>query len=120
MMSPQVSTAPVKPSGSVLWIAPWERNALQLLADGLTTNELSRRLGFRASEIESRLARLFAAMGAETHTEAILIAHKRGLLTPAASPSCHGPVSLPDKAAATQRIAAKPTGQSSASHEKQL
>jgi hypothetical protein len=29
----------------VLRITPWERDALQLLADGQTRNELSRRLG---------------------------------------------------------------------------
>jgi|SRR5262245_35476513 len=81
MTSVPISPARVKPSRSVLWITPWERNALQLLADGHTTNELSSRLGFRAFEIESLLARLFAAMGAATQTEAILIAQERGLLT---------------------------------------
>ena len=84
MMS-QISSAPVKAARSVLWITPWERSALQLLADGHTTNELSSRLRFTPSEIESLLARLFTAMGAATPTEAVLIAQERGLL---ATPRC--------------------------------
>jgi len=83
MISSQTAPAPVNPSGSVLWITPWEKNALQLLANGYTSNELSGRLGFRPAEIESLLARLFAEMGAATQTEAVLIAQARGLLTTA-------------------------------------
>jgi DNA-binding CsgD family transcriptional regulator len=66
----------------VLCITPWERDALELLADGHTANELSRRFGISVSEIDSRLAELFAAMGAPTQREAIAAAHKRGLLGP--------------------------------------
>jgi DNA-binding CsgD family transcriptional regulator len=81
MMSSQISRAAVKPSGCVLWITPWERDALQLLANGHTTTQISSCLGLGAFEIERLLARLFAAMDAETQTEAILIAQRRGLLT---------------------------------------
>jgi DNA-binding NarL/FixJ family response regulator len=66
----------------VLCITPWERDALEILADGHTPNELSRHLGISASEVDSRLAELFAAMGAATLREAIAAAHKRGLLGP--------------------------------------
>jgi DNA-binding CsgD family transcriptional regulator len=67
-------------TGRVLRITPWARNALQLLADGHTRNELSRHLGASAAEIDSLLEELFAAMGVATHAEAVAAAHKRGLL----------------------------------------
>ena len=64
----------------MLHITPWERDALQLLADGKPPNELAAHLGVCPTELESGLARLFAAMGAATPTEAIAVALKRGLL----------------------------------------
>jgi quercetin dioxygenase-like cupin family protein/DNA-binding CsgD family transcriptional regulator len=66
----------------VLRITPWERDALQLLADGQTRNELSRHLGASASDIDSLLEALFATMGVATEAEAIAAARKRGLLWP--------------------------------------
>src|SRR4030095_4716426 len=66
-------------TGPVLCITPWEKHALQLLADGHTRTELSRHLGASASEIDSLLEELFAAMGVATQAEAIAAAHKRGL-----------------------------------------
>jgi DNA-binding NarL/FixJ family response regulator len=70
-------------TGPVLCITPWERNALQLLANGHTRNELSRHLGASASEIDSLLEELFAAMGVATQAEAIAAALKRGLFNEA-------------------------------------
>src|SRR5262245_7353273 len=67
-------------TGPVLCITPREKDALQLLADGNTASELSRCLALSASEVESLLAGVFAAMGAATQTEAIAAAQTRGLL----------------------------------------
>ena len=67
--------------GPVLCITPRERNALQLLADGHTRNELSRHLGVSASTIDAVLAELFAVMGVASEAEAIAAARKRGLLS---------------------------------------
>jgi DNA-binding CsgD family transcriptional regulator len=67
--------------GAVLQITPWERDVLQLLADGRATNEIATHLGMRTPDFESGLTRLFAAMGAATRAEAIAGALKRGLLT---------------------------------------
>jgi DNA-binding NarL/FixJ family response regulator len=64
----------------VLHITPWERDALQLLADGKAPSELATCLGVCPSDVESGLARLFEAMGAASPTEAIAVALKRGLL----------------------------------------
>lgn len=67
--------------GAVLRITPWERDVLQLLADGKATNEIATYLGMHIPDFESGLSRLFAAMGAATQAEAIARALKRGLLT---------------------------------------
>ena len=67
--------------GPVLCITPRERNALQLLADGHTRNELSRHLEASASTIDSLLEELFAVMGVAGEAEAIAAARKRGLLS---------------------------------------
>jgi DNA-binding CsgD family transcriptional regulator len=72
----------------MLQITPWERDALQLLANGKAMNDIATYLGIHARDIESDLTRLFAAMGAATQAEAIAGALKRGLLSSAeADPS---------------------------------
>ena len=65
----------------VLRITPWERSALQLLADGKAVAELARDLRVSQSEIEGRLITLFTTIGAADRTEAIAVALRRGLLT---------------------------------------
>ena len=66
-----------------LILTPWERQALQLLADGHTTADMAASLGVSAPECETLLAALFAVMGAATQAEAIADADRRGLLMPA-------------------------------------
>ena len=68
----------------MLHITPWERRALQLLANGTTTNELASDLGIRDCDVEAHLTTLFARMGAANQSEAIVAAGRRGLLTGAA------------------------------------
>src|SRR5262249_40147155 len=68
-------------SGRVLLITPWERQVLQLLADGRTINDAAAGLGMSTVDIETQLTRLFATLGAGSQAEAIAAAHKRGLLT---------------------------------------
>jgi DNA-binding NarL/FixJ family response regulator len=72
-----------KGGAPVLQITPWERAALQLLANGIATHELAGRLGVSESEIEVRMSTLFARMGAASRSEAIAAALRRGLLIPA-------------------------------------
>jgi DNA-binding CsgD family transcriptional regulator len=64
-----------------LQITPSERHALQLLANGYTTNDVATGLGIDAVETEVLLTRLFAALGAASQAEAIAAAHKRGLVS---------------------------------------
>ena len=64
----------------MLHITPWERVALQLLANGATTNEMAGRFGVSECQIEAHLTSLSARMGAASRTEAIAAALRRGLL----------------------------------------
>jgi DNA-binding NarL/FixJ family response regulator len=64
----------------VLHITPWERSALELLASGTTTRDMAGHLGIPEPEIQQRLSRLFARMGAATPADAITAAFRRGLL----------------------------------------
>jgi DNA-binding NarL/FixJ family response regulator len=64
----------------VLQITPWERAALQLLADGTATSELADRFRTTQRELDARLAVLFVRMGVEGAAEAIAAASRRGLL----------------------------------------
>jgi len=63
-----------------LHITPWERQALQLLASGNTTDAVALGLGMSTLETENLLTGVLAAMGAATRAEAVAVAHKRGLL----------------------------------------
>ncbi|HMF99433.1 MAG TPA: LuxR C-terminal-related transcriptional regulator [Vicinamibacterales bacterium] len=67
-------------AGALLQITPSERQALQMLADEKGATDIASCLGIHLSEVEARLAALFAAMGTSTRTEAIAAAARRGLL----------------------------------------
>lgn len=64
----------------VLHITPWERRALEQLANGVAMNEIADRLGMNEPDVESRLNTLFARMGVRTCGEAVAAAMRRGLL----------------------------------------
>jgi DNA-binding CsgD family transcriptional regulator len=63
-----------------LQITPSERDALELLANGTTTDEIARCLGVTVFEVEARLAALFAKMGTATRRDAVAAAFRRGLV----------------------------------------
>lgn len=46
-----------------LQITPWERDALELLANGTATDEIARCLGMTVPDVDARLAALFEKMG---------------------------------------------------------
>src|SRR5262245_16283485 len=64
----------------ILQITPWEREALRLLATGRWRDDAALGLGVGTQDMETLLAKLFAAMGVTTQAEAIAAARKRGLL----------------------------------------
>src|SRR5262245_32438651 len=65
-----------------LHITPAERAALQLLADGRAGHEIAGQLGASESDLEPRLAALFARMGVTGLRDAIAAAVRRGLVPP--------------------------------------
>src|SRR5262245_11466967 len=64
----------------MLQITPWERSALQLLANGAQPQDIARHLEVPEAEAEERLAALMARMGATGYPDAIAAAARRGLL----------------------------------------
>ena len=64
----------------MLQITPWERAALQLLADETAIGASAAQLGTSETDLEARLTVLFARMGARNRSEAIVAAVRRGLL----------------------------------------
>jgi DNA-binding NarL/FixJ family response regulator len=64
-----------------LILAPSDRAALQLLADGRPIKQIADNLGIPQNEIEARVRTLFSTMGASTRTEAVAVAERRGLIT---------------------------------------
>jgi LuxR family transcriptional regulator, maltose regulon positive regulatory protein len=64
-----------------LQITPSERDALELLANGTTTDEIARCLGVTVSDVEARLVTLFQKMGTTTRRDAVAAALRRGLLS---------------------------------------
>ena len=71
----------------VLQITPWERAALEQLADGTPTGVLAERLGTSEVDLEARLSTLFARMGVLGRAQAVDAAFRRGLVTRTLHPS---------------------------------
>ena len=69
-------------AGQVLQITPSEREALQLLAQGAPTTQISAMLGLSPADIDPFLGALFTRLGVASHADAIRVAFRRGLLLP--------------------------------------
>jgi DNA-binding CsgD family transcriptional regulator len=69
-------------SGPVLQITPSERYALQLVAEGAPASQIGAMLRLAPADIDPFLTALFARLGATSHTDAIRVASRRGLLMP--------------------------------------
>ena len=67
----------------MLHITPDEQQVLRLLAAGQPPDTMAARLGITGFELERQLRTLFARMGAASATDAVNIADRRGLLSPA-------------------------------------
>lgn len=64
----------------MLHITPWERQALQLMAQGKPIDDIGASLGTSASDVGVRVMALFAKMGVTNRADAIADAFRRGLL----------------------------------------
>ena len=70
---------PPRPSGQGA-LSPRERQALQLVAEGLTNQQIAERLEIGSETVKTLLARTFAKLGVQRRAEAVAVAHDRGLL----------------------------------------
>lgn len=61
-------------------LSPREREALGLVAEGLTNRQIAERLGIGSETVKTMLARTFAKLGVQRRAEAVAVAHERGLL----------------------------------------
>jgi DNA-binding NarL/FixJ family response regulator len=74
----------------VLHITPGERDALQMLADGVPPRAIAERLGTTECDVGAWLNSLFSRMGAACATDALAVALRRGLLDPMTRPGDDG------------------------------
>lgn len=61
-------------------LSPREREALRLVAEGLTNREIALRLDVGDETVKTLLSRTFAKLGVHRRAEAVAVAHDRGLL----------------------------------------
>jgi DNA-binding NarL/FixJ family response regulator len=61
-------------------LTPRERQVLGLVGEGLTNGEIGRRLFISEATVKTHLLRVFAKLGVDDRTRAVLLAHERGLL----------------------------------------
>jgi len=64
----------------VLHITPWERQTLQLMAQGKAIDDIGALLGISPTDLGMRVTALFAKMGVTNRADAIADAFRRGLL----------------------------------------
>lgn len=57
-----------------------QRHVLQLLAQGSPNKQIARELGISPATVKALVAQVLAALGAGNRTEAVMVAHQRGLL----------------------------------------
>jgi DNA-binding NarL/FixJ family response regulator len=61
-------------------LTPRERQVLDMLAQGLSNQQIARRLDLSVRTVESHLTRVYAKLGVGSRTEAVLVAQRKGLL----------------------------------------
>lgn len=57
-----------------------QRHVLQLLAQGSPNKQIARELGISPATVKAHVAQVLAVLGAGNRTEAVMMAHQRGLL----------------------------------------
>src|SRR5262245_36721761 len=70
------------PPGSPARLSPREIEVLQLLAEGLTTNELARRLNLSVNTVRNHVQSILTRTGAHSKLEAVAIALREGIIEP--------------------------------------
>ena len=68
-------------TGRLLGLTPREREVITLLDDGLSNAQMARTLFISEKTASVHVSNVLAKLGAGGRTEAVAIAHRRGLLT---------------------------------------
>jgi PAS domain S-box-containing protein len=63
-------------------LTPRQSEVLQLLGDGLTTQQMADRMGLATETVRNHVRGVLAQLGAQSRLEAVLVAHRYGLLDP--------------------------------------
>lgn len=63
-------------------VTPRELEVLTLVAEGLSTREIGRRLWITEETVKTHIRRLHDRLGARTRAQAVAIAYQRGILRP--------------------------------------
>lgn len=71
--------ATVKPAPT---LTPRQSEVLQLLGDGLTTQQMADRMGLATETVRNHVRGVLAQLGAQSRLEAVLAAHRYGLVDP--------------------------------------
>lgn len=76
-----VRVVPTKGAGAApTTLTVRQRHVLQLLAQGSPNKQIARELGISPATVKAHVAQVLAALGAGNRTEAVMVAHQRGLL----------------------------------------
>jgi len=63
-------------------LTPRQSEVLQLLGDGLTTQQMADQMGLATETVRNHVRGVLAQLGAQSRLEAVLVAHRYGLLDP--------------------------------------
>jgi DNA-binding CsgD family transcriptional regulator len=77
---PERAQGPVGPARQEGPLSEREREVLRLVAEGLSSKAIGRRLFLAPSTVNNHLASIFRKLGADTRAQAVAVAAQRGLL----------------------------------------
>lgn len=77
---PPPAPMPAPPPGLAVALSAREREVLQLVSKGFTTDEAAAALGVSGTTVLTFVRRIYAKLQVSTRAEAIAVAHQRGLL----------------------------------------
>jgi DNA-binding CsgD family transcriptional regulator len=63
-------------------LTPRQSEVLRLLGDGLTTQQMAEKMGLATETVRNHVRGVLAQLGAQSRLEAVLVAHRYGLLEP--------------------------------------